>query len=133
MINTEIAHQYYYFIPFAYETQVTQAVAEWTTTPNNGWTIITGVYAPHTSLINGNSTVQNVLRKDRERQNIALGFENFMSFDTQPQFMKLIGFTLYGDLDKFAPAFKAELMLLNGVVSIAEAAEYRAFLNGLNQ
>ena len=125
-----MTNQYYYFIPIAYEPQVTAAITEWTTAPKNGWTIITGVYAPANSFIVGNSTVQNVLRVGRERQFIALGFENAMSFDnTQASFKKLIGFTLYGDLDLFAPEFKAQLMALNGVISKDSSEEYLNFLN----
>jgi hypothetical protein len=126
--------QYFYYIPLAYEKELTTAIAEWTTKPNNGWTIITGVYGAANSLINGNSTVQNVLRLNRERQYIALGFENTMRFDElQAQFMALIGFTLEGDLDKFAPAFKEELMQLDGVVCKKTNVEYLEFLGTLKQ
>jgi hypothetical protein len=126
--------QYFYYIPLVYESNLTAAIAEWTTIPNNGWTIITGVYSAASSLINGISTVKNVLKVGRVHQDILLGFENTMKFDeSQPQFMALIGFTLEGDLDLFAPLFKEQLMQLDGAVCKETNTEYLEFLETLKQ
>jgi hypothetical protein len=128
--NTEHG-QCYYYIPLAHEEVLTKKI-EWWSNTRNGWTIITPIYAPSENLVLGLSTVQNILKVDRVRQNFSFGFENPMRFDElQPQFMQLIGFTLSGDLDKFAPEVKAELMQLDGVVCIADSNEYREFLNRL--
>jgi hypothetical protein len=129
MIREQQYNQCFYFIPLQYEKELTNAIEEWVKT-KNGWTIITGVYAPSEILYTGFSTVKNILRVNREKQDIVMGYEDVMTFGN-PTIMALIGFTLNGDLDLYTPTFKEELMKLEGVVCIKESEQYLEFLKQL--
>lgn len=118
----------YYYIPKQHEIILKQAIDEWTSEPNYGWTIITGVYNDG-EFTEGNSIIYNTLRKDRERVNIPLAFQA----DSLVNSKQLTAFTLEGDLDLYAPAFKSILMTLEGVLEIGNSTDYLIYLNSLNQ
>ena len=98
----------YFYIPIAHEAILTQAVDEWTSAPNYGWTIITGVYLPTLVDRQGDSTVVNVLRAGRQVVNIPYTITDFNTTTMQG----LVAFALEGDLDLYAPDFKAILLTL---------------------
>lgn len=114
----------YFYIPLEHETILTEAVNEWVSSPNFGWTIIVGIYKP--TLIDrlGNSTVVNVLRKDRQLVNITYTFT-----DLQSNLQGLIAFCLEGDLDFYAPDFKAIIITLNGVEEFDTSEDYLNYIN----
>jgi hypothetical protein len=98
--------QTFYIIPFEYEQLLADAVAVWTSAPNNGWTIITGVYTDTADTpTNAVSEVRNVTWT-REIQDIPLFLKE----------RKLAYFILEGDLELFAPEFESQLLSLNGVL-----------------
>lgn len=107
----------YYYIPLQYEILVANAVNEWISSPNYGWTIINGIYDNSRETIEGNSLVVNVLRENRQVQNIAKS--NTLG--------KLIAFCLEGDLDEYAPVFKEQLLSLSGVESFITSEEFISY------
>ncbi len=116
----------YFYIPLEHEGVLTLAVNDWISAPNYGWTIIIGVY--ESTLINrlDNSTVVNVLRKDREIINIPYTLPINHTTSTM---QGLTAFCLEGDLDLYAPDFKAILLTLNGVQVFNTAEEYLNYIN----
>ncbi len=119
----------YFYIPLAHEAILTVAVDDWTSAPNFGWTIITGFYLPTSIEREGNSTVVNVLRQDRQVVYIPYTIQPSIF---APTLQGLHAFCLEGDLDYYAPEFKAILMSLEGVKAFDSAEAYLNYIASIN-
>ena len=115
--------QKYYFIPKEHETLLANAVDLWTSAPNFGWTIITGLYKPNETETAGNSLVKNVLRVDRQIVNIPYSVRNEKN---EPQ--ELYAFVLEGDLDLYAPDFKAVLDDIENIKQFEKNTDLLTFI-----
>lgn len=113
----------YFYIPKQYEHIILFAVDNWTK-GKNGWTIITGVYKEG-EFMEGDSLVYNVDVR-RTKTNI----QNSVILEDKT--LVLIGFCLEGDLEKFASAFKKQLLELEGVLVFNNNLEVLTFLKKLN-
>lgn len=106
----------YFYIPKQYDISILLAINSWTEQPNNGWTIITGIYEEG-SFETGNSIIYNV-----DVRRIKTFIPNSIIQDTKTLTLK--GFCLEGDLDFYAPIFKTQLLQLQGVLAFNTNMEY---------
>ncbi len=117
--------QQYIYIPIPYEAILTEAVNQWVSAPNYGWTIIVGVYKETETNREGVSTVLNVLRQDR--QVVEIPYTIQASF-FNPTLQGLVAFCLEGDLDVYAPDFKQILLSLDNVKFFDTAEAYLEYI-----
>ena len=103
----------FYYVPLAHENLLADAVKQWTEAPNFSWTIITGIYKPLENphiYEQENSLVSNVLREGRVKQAIPYRIK-----DMEENELHLIAFCVQGDLEKYMPDFRRELVKCEGV------------------
>lgn len=110
----------YFYIPREYDINILPAINSWTEQPNNGWTIITGVYEEG-DFETGNSIIYNV-----DVRRIKTFIANSIIQDTK--ILTLVGFCLEGDLDFYAPTFKTQLLQLQGVLAFNTDIGYLQFI-----
>ena len=121
----------YFYIPRQHEELLANVVNIWTSAPNYGWTIIVGVYQPAEVFEMGNSLVKNVLRVDRQEVLIPYGIAEVWL--GQENIKGLVGFCLEGDLDFYAPDFKAILQTLPNVKIFDTSKEYLEYIQTFKQ
>lgn len=135
----------YYFIPIEHEVTLATYINIWTSPPNNGWTIITGVYKKvESSIKKGNCLIKNVLRKDKLKQDIYYDIKNNdlsislleevdeklkdnkkeINKEKEKKELELIGFCLEGDLDLYTIEFKEQILQLSGVMIFNNNIDY---------
>ena len=114
----------YIYIPIAHEVILANAVNLWTSAPNYGWTIIVGVYKPTEVQKDGDSIVRNVLRVDRQEVLIPYTIQDLLNNNKKG----LVGFCLEGDLDLYAPDFKAVLQSFEDVKFFDTSFDYLTYI-----
>lgn len=116
----------YFYIPKEHDVSILPAIKAWTSEPNNGWIIITGVYEQE-GYTEGYSVIFNV-NIIRQKEYIKLG-QISKDFGIEKS---LTAFCLEGDLDYYNPEFKAQLLSLSGVLVFNSNTDYLEYVDLLN-
>ena len=120
----------YFYIPIEYTTDIIPAINAWTSMPNNGWTIITGIYKKE-GYTAGDSLIYNV-DVLRRKEFIPLGISVSINRSSPIRIERtLTAICLEGDLDFYSPAFKAQLLALPDVRVFNDNFEYLDFIDSL--
>lgn len=106
----------YFYIPKKHEQLVKQVFDYWTN-EKKGWTILKGVYKDAKNPKTTNTILYNV-NVLREKEYITNGFKN------EKISKSLIGYCLEGDLGKFVPEFRTQLLELDKVLVFSTNEKY---------